>query len=268
MYRFSFLVVFLMVVFSKAANAQINPGADSVMLRKFDFEDKEMAEFFDRFNFKEPVQFADSLKPSRVKNIVSLFNLKDAKLYHAPETLTFLKFTSNDTNKIYLNYGDKNWFAFAHCSFLYHNKTVTTDIILKPEGDSAHGYQWLIADVKSNLLAVPVKGKTPSFINPMNHEIGFTELSKALNNKGGIFGYTPLSYHPDPLSAFLFMLKNGDLKFIQINSVDFQFLQVPGWIFSVKNFNRSEYNSGWLIYSLSRMDETEKINYIKNHFIN
>jgi hypothetical protein len=268
MYKLSFLIFMLSVVFYKTSSAQLDFSADSIMLRKFDFEDKEMSEFFDRFNFKEPVQFADNLKPSRLKNIISLLNLKDMKLYKDTQTTNFLKFVSNDTNKVYLNYGDHNWFAFAHCSFLYHGKNILIDIVLKPDGNPTAGYGWIIADVKSELFFVPAKAKTTAFINPMNHEIGFTELSKALNKKAGIFDYTQSPYKPDPLSAFLFMVKNGDLKFNQIDTVDFQFLQIEGWVFNVKNFNRADYNSGWLIFSIKKVSENEKGSYISNHFIN
>ncbi len=230
------------------------------MVEKFNFEDKQLTEFFDRFNFKEPVKLAHNLKSTRARNIVALINLKDSGLFHNSETLSFLKFVSDDSNKVYLGYYDKNWYAISHCSFTCQNKNCLVDIILKPEGNSNAGYKWVICDVKSDIFHMATKtGKSIAFINPMDHEVGFSELSKALIKRNSIFQYTADDYHPDFLSAFLVMVKTGCLRFNQINSVDFQFLEVNGWAFTVKNFNRSEYNSGMAYFFIKKNERRRKI---------
>jgi len=224
-----FLVLLSIVTFSNLAQSQIiiGNGADSIML-----------------------------------------NFKDTGLFRSPETLKFLKFTGSDSSKVYLGFGDKNWFAISHCLFTFQNKPCAVDIILEPEGDENVGYKWVIFDVKSTIFPLPIQAsKKTSFINPMDHEVGFSELSKALTKKNSIYQYTSATYRPDYLSEFLIMVKTGVLRFNQINSVDFQFLQVSGWAFTVKNFNRSDYNSGWLISSIKKMSDAEKGTYIEKHFI-
>lgn len=261
-------LIFLLLV-RRDCSAQVSFGFDSLLIQKFDFEVKQISEFFDRFNFKEPVKFSDDVKPTRAKNLVSILNLRDSTLVHDPATVGFLKFVCADTNNIFLNYEDDIWFAFVNTSFVYHGKNITIEIVLKPEGSKKHGYKWVITDVKGSLFSFPAKEKMATvFINPANHEIDFSELSKAFNRRADISLYTTDSYHPDPLSAFILMVQNGDLKFDQINNTYFQFLQVPDWIFTVRNFNRGDYNSGWLIASLRKMSNTQKKNYINNHFVN
>jgi hypothetical protein len=269
MVKHLFLVFVAFFIFIDLGKGQITFGMDSIMLQRFDFEDKQIAEFFDRFNYKEPVKFANNLKSTRARNIIALINLKDTGLSHSPETLNFLNLVSNDSNEVHLGFYDENWYAISHCSFSYLNKNCLIDIILKPEAGLDSSYRWVIFDVKSDIFPAPTKAnRNITFINPMDHEVGFSELSKALIKRNSIFQYTSDSYRADYLSAFLIMVKSGILKFNQINFVDFQFLQVKGWEFTVKNFNRSDYNSGWLISSIKKMTETEKHDYIKNHFMN
>lgn len=262
-------ICLLIFVYTNSASAQFIGDYDSVLQQKFNFQVKQISQFFDRFNFKEVLDLSSDYTVSRTNNLVSLVNFKDTLLTHNPETVEFLKYVGNDNNNIHIDYSDSNWYAIVHSSFLYKNQTVLIDIILKPEGIARNGYSWVIANVRSTILYSPYnKDRSHVFINPMNHEIGFTELLKALNEKNKITLYTSVSYHFDQLSTFLFLVKNGELILKQISSIDYQFLQVPGWTFVVKDFNRADYNSGWLISSIEKMSDVQKYNYSKNNFTN
>lgn len=210
----------------------------------------------------------NGMNPSRQINLVGLLNLNDPTLKNNLETVEFINYVSNNSNKVFLSYRDSNWYAIAHCTFMYRSKKNQIDIILKTEY-FGKGYRWIISSIKSDIFSLS-KGKecATNFINPINHEIGFSELSKAINNKNNIYCYTSDRYNIDLLSVFLVMIRNGDLKLTQINSIEFQFFQVGDWMFTVKNFNRADLNSGWLISHLTKMDEKQKEYYKKNNSLN
>ena len=241
------------VVLAKWAHAQVTVNTD-MLRQKFNCQVKQLSQFIDRFNYTEAVQPPDNSKPCRAKNIASLFNYKDTALTGNPKALEFLNFVSNDSNGIKLSLYNTNWFAVVNCSFIYDSKEVFVDLFLRLENyKNNKGYQWIIAGVKSKIFDFTGKAGSPDvFINPMNHEVNFTELSRALDEKSNLHLYTDGSYQPDALSIFLFLAQKGILHFNQINTTEFRFLQVPNWKFTVKNFNRTGYNTGWLISEISK----------------
>ncbi len=205
----------------------------------------------------------DNSKVSREKNLVSLINLKDKSLTTDSNIVTFINSVCSKKEPIYINYSDSNWFAICHCDFIYKDKFFNIDVVLKPERSIGNGYRWVIVNVLSNLFSFAKKESIASvFINPKNHEVGFTELSRAINEKNNITSYTSLIYSPSNLSVFLWLVQNGELKIKTINSIDFSFFQIESWTFTVKNFNRQDYNSGWLIASIKHMGTLDKNAYI------
>jgi hypothetical protein len=248
------VLCFFVIALKECAHAQVTVLNSDILRQKFNCQVKQLSQFIDRFNYDEPVQPEDHSSPGRAKNIAGLFNSKDTLLTGNPKALEFLNFVSNDSNRIKLAFYDTNWFAVANCSFTYDSKDVGVDIFLKMENYMGNkGYQWIITGVKSKLFEFTGKVGSPgAFINPMNHELNFTELSRALDEKSNLHLYTAGSYQPDVLSIFLFLVQKDILHFKQINSTEFRFLQVPKWKFTVKNFNRTDYNSGWLISEISK----------------
>ena len=233
------------------------------------YQVKDLSQFMDRFNYKEHMVFKNDTVSNRYKNLISLFNIRDTALRRDSNVMSFIKYVCDEHNNIKISFKDTNWYAIAHCIFLYHSKEKTVNIILKPEMTSNNGYYWAIVGVQSDLFTPEKKGKTFSaFINPMNHEVNFSELSKALLKRKDVYEYTSASYKPDPTSAFFAYVKNGDLQFRQIKSIDFDFLQVTGWFFSVKEFFRIDLNSGWLIFLLQKMNAQEKEKFVKNISLN
>ncbi len=260
-------VFFLFAGYACIAQA-ITPYDDHFLQELAHYQVKDLSQFIDRFNFQEHLSFRSDTSPNRYKNLISLLNLKDTALRRNPNAMAFIKYVCDDKNKVKLSYKDKNWYAVAHCVFLYRNKEKIVNIILKPETSGNNGYNWVIDAVQSDLFTIPQNAKAASlFINPMNHEVNFSELSKALIKQKDISAYTSNGYKAEALSAFLFYVRNGDIQFKQIKTVDFNFLQVAGWFFTVKDFFRVDYNSGWLIASIKKMNEQEKDDFKKNHLI-
>jgi hypothetical protein len=58
------------------------------------------------------------------------------------------------------------------------------------------------------------------------------------------------------------MVKSGFIKFDYVEEVLYHIIDIPGWCIKVKEFNRNEMNSGWLIYDVSR-NFSDKISYLK-----
>lgn len=70
--------------------------------------------------------------------------------------------------------------------------------------------------------------------------------------------YVKKEYKADALSTFLALVRHNQLKIEAITDVQFVFLQVPDYAFTVKYFERDNKNVGWLIDSCTKMSEQEK----------
>jgi hypothetical protein len=96
------------------------------------------------------------------------------------------------------------------------------------------------------------------FLHPMSHEIDFMNLIKVFREPETVEYYFDEDFKPDFKTLFLYEIKNGDLKFETIENVSFHFFQLNGWYFQLKEFNRTGFNTGWLISNLSKIPEDEK----------
>ena len=65
------------------------------------------------------------------------------------------------------------------------------------------------------------------------------------------------------LSIFFYEIKQGNLVFEKINGEKFHVFQIDNWYFEVSWFNRSGYNTGWLISNLIYLKDEEKKELIK-----
>lgn len=253
----SILVLSFILSLSSRLNAQLVSN-DSYIQDKLNYSVKQLSQFIDRFNFNDTLVPKININPSKKLNILSLFNSEDSAFENNSSTIDFINQITKDSINTEINFTDSNWYAIAKGVFLYQGKEVNINVTLQVNGNKTKGYKWAMVGVSSNIFSVKEKRDSSFyFINPMNHEIGFTELSKALREKERIFECSNKN-EIDFLSIFLFMIKNGDIKLKQISKVEFVFLQIPNWTFRVDNFNRLEYNSGWLITKLVHQTNTQK----------
>jgi hypothetical protein len=85
------------------------------------------------------------------------------------------------------------------------------------------------------------------------------------NNASHIEDYTYSQFNPDHLTLFVEDVQKGTLRFNTVNKVIFHFFQIPGWYFQLSEFNRTGNNTGWLISSITKANDKEKVqleNYI------
>ena len=57
---------------------------------------------------------------------------------------------------------------------------------------------------------------------------------------------------------FFYEVKNGRLKFKNVNSLKYHVFQIRNWYFEVSWIDRKGNNSGWLVTNLMKMSESEK----------
>jgi hypothetical protein len=76
-------------------------------------------------------------------------------------------------------------------------------------------------------------------------------LKRALEDVNYLQYYASKEYQPDNLTLFFYLVNAGAMKFEYVNEVIYHITDIPGWSMKVKEFNRNELNSGWLISDLS-----------------
>lgn len=274
------LLFFILINAAITGSAQnFSSFIDSLGSKKYLLEVKQLDQFFKRFNNEENILTGNentaseiaakrknltSFQTERKKVLLSLFNLQDSSFCNK-SVVDFINFTCDDTNHVSLSYYDTNWYATVNCSMIYKGKTKTIILTLKNDGNLKKGFKWVIAGVNADFLSiVPSSTDSNKFISPMNHEIGFMDLFNVFHDSRNILDYSIKIFPSDKLSIFLYLVYNGEIKYIQANSIRYHFLQIKNWMFTVECFNRSDVNSGWLISSLSKATDNDKVIYKKS----
>lgn len=243
----------------------VSPKAQTVYFDEFNMpmdraRVKLMDEFITRFNGKE---IRDERYPDRMSNILLLFNRFQFKSEYDSlfsEAKAFSETIINDS--IYLNYTDSCWFAKAKCYGTLSNKNVEFFLYLFVEERGEFMYKWAIADAEGEIFNTSRSRKhNELFIMPNDHENSFMSLKRITNETSRfIDDYVKDGYEAPPLSVFLTLVRCGQLKIDYVSDVEFFFLQVPNYSFSVKYFERNDLNLGWLINSFNKCNESEKVN--------
>ena len=163
-------------------------------------------------------------------------------------------------------------YAEAVCRFRYRSAEIEVPVILHYVFDPENGSKWVIAGVGQHPL--PLKeARLPAvkekdvlrFINPVNNEANFTDLSRVFDDKQNLQDYFDRGLFSKPrFVAFYDGVLNDELQFLYVSEIRYHALQYDNWIFMVKEFRRNTLNSGWLISKLLRVNTPEeKNNYIK-----
>jgi hypothetical protein len=87
-------------------------------------------------------------------------------------------------------------------------------------------------------------------------------LKRALEDKEYLQYYASKDYVPDYLTVFYYMINSGSIKFEYVEEVVYHIIDIPGWVIKVKEINRNDMNSGWLITDVSR-NSLDKDAYLK-----
>lgn len=223
---------------------------------------KQMSQFFHRFNGEEDEKgerYYEGDKQYREaglrkKYLPMLFDTETGYI-SASLAKEFIQQVTDKKAPLFLDFHDPQWFAEVTVNFNYKGKSSSALLymVVQKQGE---GYEWVIDDVSFQPFKDFFKKDTTSakkFIHPMSHELDFMTLRKAFDENPFPEQYTTRKYQPDYLTLFLYELKRGNLKFETVKNVKFHFFSIEGWYFELSNFNRSGYNTGWLISNLVKL---------------
>jgi len=233
-----FLVTFFSII---CADAQIIEKNDSL----FKYRIKLVESFMEHFNSG--------------KNIVSLF---DAQMLGADSKAAEDFSNAVSTTGVKLNYADTSWVAVAPCHGKFKGKSVDFMLILNVENYGKDLYKWVIAKAQGDFFKLSPPSTDQTIITPLAHETNFMELARI--SPISVLSVSQKSYKLDETAVFYAFYNSGLLDIEYVSDLQFIFLQVPGYVFTVKEFDRESKNSGWLISSFEKMKDNDKTNFLKN----
>lgn len=227
---------------------------------------KLIDEFFARFNGEEIRSDVRTEFTDRASGILMLFDL--AK-YNSKSDNGFVSaevFSKFVTEKgVTLNFEDNNWYAKIKCHGKMAQKNVSFDMFLQVEKRDSAMYRWVISNVDGSIFQTSKdKPHKEFFIMPNDNEQFFQSIRKTTTETYKfIDDYVKQGYKADALSTFLALVRNNQLKIESVTDVEFTFLQVPNYIFTIKYFERNNMNAGWLIDFCKEISDEEKAKLLK-----
>ncbi len=234
----------------------------------FLFSVKQVDEFFERFNHEENTLLRQHLgrmfpdrEITRQEMIKGLFNYADRN-WDLQDISAFLAQVSQPEQPVLLSFYDRDWYAELDCAVIYEGQPQQARLTMRVErlpGSSAT--KWVLAAAAAEFLELPRNADPTQSLSPASHGTDFMNLDRALEDGMNVRSYLPQNYRADVLTLFLKAHADGKLEFRQVNQVTYHFLQVDGWIFTLRNYNRSSRNSGWLISQLLPADTLAKTKY-------
>lgn len=238
---------------------------------------KQINQFFRRFNGEEDDD-GNRYYPSdkkyreiavRKRYLPALFDTETSKL-SSDLVKEFLKEVVDKRNPKFLNFHEDDWFAEVNTDFTFKGKKISGLLYLRLQ-QQGQGYEWIIEDVAfdqfQNFFDKDTS-ESKKFMHPLSHELDFMTLRKALQGNRHAEQFTAKAYKPDFLTIFLYELNQGNLQFKTVKNVKFHFFSIDGWYFSLNNYNRPGYNTGWLISNLVRIQNSSLEKQLKDYIYN
>lgn len=273
------ILVLLLFSIQFSLNAQTTSDDPLVDERFFYAENKQLNQFFRRFNGEEDIlgnRYYEKDKLYRDTElrrgyIVELFDQQN-KLIKEEDKNAFKFQVTNTTSPQFLDFHGGKWMAEVQAKFHYMDSLVPFKLFFKLQKEEI-GSKWVLYKVNTSafyhlLYAAGPEEKNKKFLHPLSHELDFTNLVKYFKAGENLAPFVDDNFEQDDMSLFLYALKKGDIVLQDIKKVKFHFWQIPGWYFEVERFNRKEsYNNGLLISKLSRVPEKNKGDWI-NAIIN
>jgi len=256
------LFCLLLLSLSFSTNAQ---QLDSDVEEKVVSMVKQVGQFIGRFNLEQDITCAKfEGKRSNDLRAEVLQTLFAKETTTSPnEIKTFINQVNQKDQK--LTYLADDWYAIANCWVSQEGKKEElTKLVLKIQKNPNATYEWVLAGVEAPFLNMTFPTGSYKRIGPYDNELKFNQLDNLLNESQNATAYTPKTFIPDQLSIFLYLLQQGTLKIKRVHKVEYHFLQIPNWMFTLKNYNRLDKNSGWLISDLEQMSDEEKNNFLIN----
>jgi hypothetical protein len=260
-----FLLVFLALIGINPAFPQVLADPQKEREQIFTARIKQFNEFVDRFNLKSdfngnPADSAFIAKMPRERMVHLLFDLKDPRIqnsgpdYSKDYIMTKEAFISDVVqNNLMLYKYSQGIIAEAKSRVIFNGEPRKIRLFLIQETVGDDMVKWVLYSAKGDILDI-FKADTSMvrFIPPSSNETDFINLKRALKDSDHLQYYAVKDYKPDNLTLFFSFIKTGMMKFEYVEEVVYHIIDIPGWYFKVKDFNRNELNSGWLITDVDR----------------
>lgn len=223
---------------------------------------KLVSEFMQRFNGEEKNPYIDPNSAEIDKiNLCRLFDIEYIlKNRQAVEPKVFQFIDSVLNNNVKLHYSDADWFAKVKCVGSFKGKEITFSMYLTVEPRGKDMYKWVIGDVEGKIFDLsPSRESDKIMLLPNEHESNFMRLNSITSEKDDyITLYSTKSLSHDRLTVFNTLVYYGYLNIDYVSDIEYTFLQVPGFTFTIKEYERESTNSGWLISDWSETSASDK----------
>lgn len=226
---------------------------------------KQFNEFLDRFNYKtdfngDPIDSAFVSKFPREKMLQTLFDMKDPRINpddqnyskkYVDEKADFIN--SVLSGNLTINKYSAKIIAEAKSLINHKGSSDKISVFLNQEVAGNNTVKWVITGVEGDIFNFLQSDTTMvRFISPSSNETDFMNLKRALEDKDYLQYYAAKDYEHSNLPVFFYMVNSGSLKFEYVEEVTYHITDIPGWCLKIKEFNRQDMNSGWLISDVSR----------------
>ena len=226
-----------------------------------------------RFNYEEN-QYGKKIHPdsadyrnkeNRKIILPLLFDMENPRTNGSLRDFFIDDLTKEDSN--YFEFLGGEWYSEVSATFKWKGELVDISMIFAIEQENL-GSKWVLTNVFfSEFSKLFPKGdiaeQQKHFLHPMSHELDFMNIYKVFKTPECIEYYASESYSTDYLSIFFYEIKQGNLVFEKVNNEKFHVFQIDNWYFEVSWFNRTGYNTGWLISNLIYLKDEEKNELLK-----
>lgn len=223
---------------------------------------KSCDEFMRRFNEEELFPNLDASDPELLaKNFLLLF---DCKLAEGKDKEAFLEDIGQFHDAVKacnakLKYDSKDWYAELRAKFSYKKKSVELGLVLQPERSQENLPCWAVVGINGLEKIGYADAPDRLAVSPEQHEALFVEIESDFKYSSKTFSrFRSHKARMDALSYFFALVESGTLTFQNRLSTRFHFFDIPSYVFCVEYHERTQANTGWLISSYSKADETTK----------
>lgn len=241
-------------------------GIDDMTLEgRFAAQVKSFDEFLCRFNGTESKPEIPKDEKWRDNNLVSLFDAQmprgnDPEAFKA-SVMEFISVVKNQESTLLVT--DSMIFAKAESTIKFQGKERKISLILQCEKFRETKKRWAIIGVDGLQEAGMIDTTNVRGINPVEHEIHFMGLTSTFKyDAQEIIGFRGKNTPIDQLSVFMAFVQLKSIELVTVDKLTYHILSVPGYVFTLNEINRKDYNSGWLIDSFRKIDNKEKVEYI------
>lgn len=273
MLRFLTLFVVLNCVNSLRSQTYSNLGDVQTDERELYTMTKQMSQFMSRFNYEED-QYGKKIHPdsanyrnkeNRKIILPLLFDMENPRTNGSLRDFFIDDLTKENSN--YFEFLGGKWYSEVSATFKWKGELVDISMIFAIEKENL-GSKWVLTNVFfTEFSKLFPKGdiaeQQKHFLHPMSHELDFMNIYKVFKTPECIEYYASESYSTDYLSIFFYEIKQGNLVFEKVNNEKFHVFQIDNWYFEVSWFNRTGYNTGWLISNLVYLKDEEKNELLK-----